>query len=365
MTEANGATPAGMHVTLLQRLERAAGRALCRLPAALQRRLAGGAPVVVDGQTLDPQLQLLGRLRRARTSYALWEPTPPVARERFRREMRVFRGRPTSVAAVRDIVVHGTGGPLRLRHFASADPAASARPLLVYLHGGGFVIGDVETHDEPCRILCRDAGVHLLSVDYRLAPEHPFPAALDDALTALRWARANAAALGARTGAVAVGGDSAGGNLSTVSCALLAREGEPPVAQLLVYPATDAVTPRPSQTLFADGFVLTGRDREAFSRFYTEATACDGRDPRLSPLLDPELGRQPPALVVTAGFDPLRDEGEAYADALGRSGTPVRAYREASLEHGFINLTGISPAAHRATVRIAREWRALLDGLAP
>lgn len=361
---ANGASAATARLTPLQRLEGIGGRALGRLPSSLQRRLAGGEPVVIDGQTLHPQLQLVGRLRRLRTPYRISEPTPAIARARFQREMRIFRGRRTPVRAVRDLVIDGDGGALRLRHYAPFDADARSRPLLVFLHGGGWVIGDIETHDEPCRILCRDAGIHVLSLDYRLAPEHPFPAGLDDVVTALRWACANASSLGAAPGRVSVGGDSAGGNLAAVCSVLARREECAPLAQLLIYPATDAVTPRPSHALFAEGFILTRYDRETFSRHYYGASAVDRADPRISPLHAREHDGLPPALVVTAGFDPLRDEGEAYADALQRAGTPVHSYREASLEHGFANLTGIVPAARGATARIAREWRALLDGLA-
>jgi acetyl esterase len=231
----------------------------------------------------------------------------------------------------------------------------------VYLHGGGFVIGDVDTHDEPCRLLCRHAGTHVLSVDYRLAPEHPFPAALDDARAALRWARAHAAALGADASRVAVGGDSAGANLATVAARLAAREGAPPDAQLLVYPPTDGPTARPSRALFGDGWFLDRADRDAFMAHYTAGAGVGEEDPRISPLRAADLGGLPPALVVTAGFDILRDEGEAYAAALAAAGTPVRAYGEDALPHGFIHMTGVAPAAHRAVVRLAFEWRALLD----
>ena len=350
----------GTRDALALRAQYVAVRAISRLPPSVQVKLSGEPPVVVDGQTLDPQIQLVRALRRMRGAPNLVDPTIPQARARFRREVISVAGPKTPVAAVRDIVIDGAGGSLRLRHYA--PPAAGGpRPLTVFLHGGGFTIGDVDTHDEPCRLLCHHAGVHVLSVDYRLAPEHPFPAALDDTRAALRWARANAESLGADAGRVAVGGDSAGANLSTVAARLDARDGAPTAAQLLVYPPTDHLVEWPSVPLFGETYFLTRRDREVFTRSYVHAAGASGEDPRISPLRAPDLHGLPPALVVTAGFDLLRDEAEAYAAALERAGTPTRLRRFPSLPHGFVNVTGISPAAHRAMVEVAHEWRSLLD----
>jgi acetyl esterase len=347
-------------ITKAQRLQGVAARALRRLPARVQLRLSGQPPVVLDGQTLDPQLQLVLAIQRRRSREGLCEPSLDVARERFRREMIIFNEPKTRVGSVRDFDIACEHGPLRVRHYAPFNQA-HRRELLVYLHGGGFVIGDLETHDEACRLLCRYAETHVLSVDYRLAPEHPFPAGLQDALTALRWAQANAPSLGADSSRVALGGDSAGANLATVAARLSVHEGCPPVAQLLIYPPTDSLTPRLSRQLFGEGFFLTNADREAFSHYYLSGTDVTGDDPRVSPLLAPELSGQPPALIITAGFDLLRDEGEAYADALRAAGTTVRARRFQTMGHGFVNMTGICPAAQRALVQTAQDWRALLD----
>ena len=335
-------------------------RMAARLPDRLKVRLSGEPPVTLDGQRLDPQLQLLRSLRRRRVVHGLVEPTVAIGRLRFRGETRFFRGPVTKVAGVRDLEAAGPAGAMRMRHYAP-EPSAAPRPLTVYLHGGGFVIGDLDTHDEPCRLLCRHAGVHVLSVEYRLAPEHPFPAGVEDACAALRWAQANARALGADPARVALGGDSAGANLSAVASALAAREGSPPLAQLLIYPPTDATTARPSHALFGEGFFLTQRDREGFIRAYLGGDEAARHDPRVSPLRAPALSGLPPALVVTAGFDLLRDEGEAYARALGEAGVAATARRFEGLGHGFIHLTGICPAAREAMLAIAREWRELLD----
>jgi acetyl esterase len=340
-------------------------RALLGMPAPLRRLVCGEDAHVVDGQTLDPQLQVLRTLQRWRGARGLVEPTHRHGRRRFRREMMALNAPLTPVHAVRDLAIDGPGGRLPLRHYAPA-PAPAPRPLLVYLHGGGFVIGDLETHDEACRLLCVHADTHVLAVDYRLAPEHPFPAGLDDARAALRWATAHAATLGADPARVAIGGDSAGANLATVAARLAAREGrDVPCAQLVVYPATDSGAERPSRTLFGQGYFLATKDRDAFTAFYVGGAGVDGDDPRVSPLRAPDLHGLPPALVVTAGFDMLRDEGEAYANALRDAGTVVRAMRLPSMGHGFVNMTGFVAGAHRAMVDVARAWRALVDAPAP
>jgi acetyl esterase len=342
----------------VDRVERGIARVLVRLPVRLQLLLSGEPPVVADGLTLDPHVQLVRALRRRRNRGGLCEPTPEQARARFRRESVLFRGPVTPVARVRDFEIPGPAGPLRVRHYAPDAP--EPRPLTVYLHGGGYVIGDLDTHDEACRILCRHAAVHVLSVDYRLAPEHPFPAALDDTLAALRWAQAHAAELGADPARVAIGGDSAGGNLSAVAAQLAARD-RAPFAQLLIYPPTDSETKRPSWTRFSEGYFLSQGDRDAFARYYLAGTGVTGRDPRVSPLLAPDLSGLAPALVVAAGFDILRDEAEAYHAALGAAGTKTRLTRIPAHGHGFLHMTGVSPGARAAMVQVAEDWRALLE----
>jgi acetyl esterase len=357
-------------ITLAQRLQGLAGRSLGLLPAPFQLKLSGRPPIEVDGQRLDSCLQLLLAVNRRRRRHGLCEPDPVTARARFRREVLIYGGPRTRVGPVRDFEIEGEAGPLRARHYApptsapSAPSANASRDLLVYLHGGGFVLGDLETHDEPCRLLCLHARTHVLAVDYRLAPEHPFPAGLGDALAALRWAQSNAERLGAAPGRVSIGGDSAGGNLAAAAAQVSARE-RPPFAQLLVYPATDAVKEeRPSKGLFGRGFFLARTDCDAFFDHYTEGTGARRDDPRVSPLRANELSGLAPALVVTAGFDYLRDEGDAYARALGGAGGVVAQRRFDSLAHGFIHMTGVCPAARAALVEYARDWRALLERVA-
>ncbi len=342
--------------------ERVQGRivgALAALPAPLQRLLAGGSPVRIDGLELAPEYQLVLRLVALAGHRGLHAMTTTQARAEVRRSARVFAGSPPPVARVEERVVPGPAGPLAARLYVPLDDG-KRRPLVVYYHGGGWVIGDLDTHDTACRHLAREADAGVLSIDYRLAPEHRFPAAVDDALAAFRWAAANAAALGFDPARVAVAGDSAGGNLAAVTAQLAGRDGGPrPAAQLLAYPVTDVSTKHPSYRLFADGFLLGERDMDWFRSHYLpdEATALD---PRASPLLARDLGGLPPAVVLTCGFDVLRDEGEAYARRLEQAGVRVALRRSAGLIHGFCNAVSVSPASRKATIDGARLFRELL-----
>lgn len=348
-------------LSLLERLEHRFARPLLRLPPALLVRLSGKPQVVGEGLTLHPEIQLLLALRARLGAVALSELTPEEGRRRLRREALVHAGERVEVGAARDLVLDTAQGALKARHYAPAESAAR-RPLLVFLHGGGFVLGDLETHDPACRLLCRHAGVHVLAVDYRLAPEHPFPAALEDARAAFNWACAHAQELGADPARIAVGGDSAGGNLSAALAQLAVREGTPaPALQLLIYPALDRTVERASLERFAEGFFLTRKDIAWFHNHYTGGAGTASSDPRLSPGVCRELSGLPPALVITAGFDPLRDEGEAYAAALQAAGTPTTLRRFDGFVHGFINMTGVSPACRSAVLEIASMLRHMLE----
>ncbi len=339
--------------TLTERLRGQAAALLDRLPVALRLVLAGGVPTQVDGQTFDPTLQAALALNPRPDQERLTQEQPAAGRARFRREILATRPALTSVAGVRDLTVEGAAGPLGARLYT--PPGGGRPPLLVYFHGGGFVYGDLDTVDDLARVLCCEAGHAVLSVAYRLAPEDPFPASPNDTLAAFRWAQRHALALGADDARVSVGGDSAGGTLAA-GVAQAAGSERPPAAQLLVYPATDTPTDRPSRHLF-DGFFLADAERRTFHHTWTAGTGTADDDPRVSPIYG-RLGGLAPALVVTAGFDVLRDEGEAYAAALAEAGTPVEAYREDALPHGFIHMTGISRTARRAVVGLAHRWRA-------
>jgi acetyl esterase len=341
----------------LDRLRGRAARGLGALPDGVLALLAGGLRQRVEGQTLDPALRLIIRLRPSRGPLALTGGTPEEARARHRREVLGARGRSTLVGPVRDLWVPGPEASLPARLYAPPG-APSPTPLLVYFHGGGYVVGDLDTVDEACRLLCLHGRQRVLSVAYRLAPEYPAPAATEDALAAFRWAQAHAAYLGADPERVSVGGDSAGANLAAV-VAQQAAHDRPPLAQLLIYPPADRTGAYPSHDLF-DGYLLTAADRDRFHRLYTEGTGIPSEDPRISPLRASSLSGLAPALVVVAGYDVLRDEGEAYAVAMGAEGVPVEVIREGSLAHGFLLLTPVSRTARRATEALAERWRQLL-----
>jgi acetyl esterase len=325
----------------------------------MQVFLSGGKPIVIEGQTLHPEMQLLLSARKRMGYGAVSDDDMVRARRRLRREILRFRGLVPPVHAVHDLQIDGGSGPIAARHYVPDEPGGP-HPLLVYFHGGGFVTGDLDTHDVPCRLLCRHAGVHVLAVDYRLAPEHPFPAALDDAMQAFHWAVAHARTLSADGERVSVGGDSAGGNLAAVVSRLCARAGGPaPALQLLVYPVTDLVNQRPSVNSFGDGFLLTQADMKRYETAYVAGSKEKLADDRISPLLAADLSGLCPAIVITAGFDPLRDEGEAYAAALEAAGTRVQRKRLEGYVHGFVSMGGVSPAAERAMLEIADKLRHL------
>ena len=335
-----------------------ASRALDRLPAAAQVRLSGRPPIRLDGQTLDPAAQLLLALRER-----LGPPpaeTLPVDEERAatREEAAIARGR-SAVAAVRDLEVEGAAGPRAARHY-TPDEAGGPAPLLVYFHGGGGVTGDLDTHDGPCRALCHHAGAHVLAVDYRLAPEAPFPAGADDGLASFSWAAEHAAALGADAGRVAVGGDSAGAGIAAAVAQSAARGELPaPAAQLLIYPWLDLSRRRRSHELFGDGFFLTNATLDWYAG-HLLGPGGDATDPRCSPLLARDLSGLAPAVVVSAGFDPLRDEAEEYAHAMRAAGVRVVLRRFDSLFHGFANAGGVHRASERALIEVAGMLRATL-----
>jgi acetyl esterase len=344
-------------VRLAERLEHGAARAVIARASQLAPYLPRRLGRVADGVPLDPELRVLLALRELTGSKPLSSQTVDSARAQITRESRVHGQSAVAVAEVRELSVPGPGGALPARLYRAPRDRG---PLLVFFHGGGFVVGDLDSHDLPCRVLCQRAGVHVLSVAYRLAPEHPFPAAIDDGVAAYLWAREHAAELGADPERVAVGGDSAGGNLAAVLSILVRDRGlPPPVFQLLLYPSVDRANSTASLAEFDDGLFLTRSEVEWYTAHYL-GDFCDRHDFRISPLLAPSLAALPPALVVTAGFDPLRDEGEAYAEALEAAGTPAALYRAAGLVHGFINMGAVSPACLAALEHVAGLLRARL-----
>jgi acetyl esterase len=349
----------GSRPTVVERCAHRVAQALAALPPAAQVRLSGKPPIFIDGQVLAPEMQLTLALLERRGETSLEASSPDDARRQRRRLATIFAGKVEAVGAVSDLEVEAEV-PVRARHYAPLD-ASPDQPLLVFFHGGGFVYGDLDTHDGVCRLLCRHTGAHVLAIDYRLAPENPFPAAVEDARAALRWACAHARELGADPRRTGVAGDSAGANLAAVASQLAARDGGPaPVLQLLIYPPTDCTRQRRSRELFSEGFLLTGSQMDWFEASYLGSVGdASGRDPRASPLLAEDLSGLPPAIVVTAGFDPLRDEGEDYAEALSVAGTPAMLRRFPGFVHGFIGAAGVSRACRDAVVEIAGATRAM------
>jgi acetyl esterase len=347
--------------TLGKNLERFVVRRLVALPPWLQTKISGKPPICIDGLTLHPEIQLLLSARSWQGKTTLRAESLEQARAAFRAQTRRYDS-PCPVAKVRDFTIDGATGPLRVRHYTPDGPRGAA-PMLVFFHGGGFVLGDLDTHDAPCRLLCRHGAMHVLAVDYRLAPEHPFPAAVEDAVAAFHWVRLHAEELGADASRVCVGGDSAGGNLSAV-VAQQARlaSGAAPAAQLLIYPTLDSVEERRSMALFASGFVLETEDRRWFTRHYIRGRA-DRADPRLSPLRIEDAAGLCPAYIVTAGFDPLRDEGEEYARQLVAAGVPTTLRRYDGFVHGFVNMVGASRASRTIVIEIANAFGELVRSL--
>ncbi len=255
------------------------------------------------------------------------------------------------VGAARDLSIPGPLGPLRLRIYR--PKAAGPRPVLVWLHGGGFVVGNLETHDALCRALCAGARAVVVAVDYALAPEHRFPAGLNDCLAAIRWVVGNMAEIGGDPRRLALGGDSAGANLAAV-CALELR-GEGLAALLLACPVTDAPDPaRPSYIERAEGWGLTAAGMDWFFRQYLDDPA-QARDPRVAPLRAKDLSALPPTWLLTAEFDPLRDEGAEFARRLDAAGVVVEHLHDAEANHGFVVWAGTTEPSARA-IRAACTW---------
>lgn len=336
------------------KVEAATTQVLYGLPRPLRQAIAG-SKVRLDGQQLALDAQLLLRLQQLQ-GYQL--VTGDVAQDRRALDggRELVGGKAIEPVGTREVSIPRDSGTLDCTLYTPAGLAAPSG-LLVFYHGGGWALGSLASHDNAARFLAQRAGVRVLSVDYRLAPEHPFPAAAEDALAAFDYARASAAEIGADPGRIAVGGDSAGGNLAAVVAQQTTRrEGPAPAFQLLFYPAVDATVRRRSRELFGQDFFLTDEGMTWFLDHYAPA-GVNRADPRLSPLLATDLTGLPPAYIATAGFDPLRDEGEAYAQRLIDAGVPAALSRQADLIHGYINFLGVGRRFVEATAEAAGALR--------
>jgi acetyl esterase len=312
----------------------------------------------------QPHLQVVALLERAaRSPLPAQHTVPPfVARRIYRDTRAALSSRPPEVAEVRLIIADG---PVALRAYRPAGAGPDeVLPALVFYHGGGWTIGDLDTHDVVCRQLANGARCAVFSVDYRLAPEHPFPAAVEDSAAALAYVVKNAGALKVDPARVAVGGDSAGGNLAAVvSIEARERGAAMPAFQLLIYPATDHRGDFPSRERNGEGYLLTRASMDYFRRWYLQGKE-DATDWRASPLLAKDLSRLPPAFVLTAGFDPLVDEGRAFAERLKREGVEVEYREYEDMVHGFVLMGGALDRASEAVAECAGALRRAFDRVA-
>lgn len=305
---------------------------------------------------LDPQTAQLLEQIAAIDRPPMTEQAPQAVRESYA-AMAALDVRPAEPAVTEDRTIEGPGGEIPVRIYRPA--ADGPLPVVVYFHGGGFVIGGIETHDGLCQQLATGVRAVVVSVDYRLAPEHPFPAAVEDAEAATSWAREHAGELGGDPARIAVGGDSAGGNLAAVTARRLRDAGSHPIGfQLLFYPVTDFVGAHPSHVENGEGYMLTSEMMDWFKLHYLGGS--DPAHPDASPLHAEDLSGLPPALVITAEFDPLRDEGEAYAARLVDAGVEARASRHAGMIHGFVSLGGLIERAQEGVDEAVAALRSVL-----
>jgi acetyl esterase len=301
---------------------------------------------------LYPEVRALLEASEAEGGPAMETLSPAEARQAAIDALKATGGQPEEIGRVEDTTIPRPAHPIPIRIYTPAGTGPF--PGLVYFHGGGWVVCDLDTHDAVCRAIARRAGAVVVAVDYRLAPEHKFPAAVEDCYAATEWVAANAARLGVDPRRIAVGGDSAGGNLATVMCLMSRDEGGPPLAlQVLVYPVTNLASfDTASYAEFAEGYYLTRAEMEWFRGHYL-ARIEDAESPYASPLLAPDLGGLPPALVITGECDTLRDEGEAYARRLAEAGVAVTCTRYAGMIHPFFSLGGSLSQGRHAVEQVA------------
>ncbi|OZM73361.1 alpha/beta hydrolase [Amycolatopsis antarctica] len=336
------------------RIQAAGAQLVYALPTVL-RRLIAGRPIRKDGQELALDAQLLLRLQQL-TGTSMTKGGVAGARKALDESAGLVAGKPLRLVHTRDVRIPAGSADLDATLY-TPEGIDDHSGLLLFFHGGGWVIGTRASHDNTARFLANHARTRVLSVEYRLAPEDPFPAAADDALAAFDHVCAKAGELGVDPARIAVGGDSAGGNLAAVVAQQTVRRGGPsPVFQLLLYPGVDATVRRRSRELFGDGFFLTDGDMTWFLDHYAPE-GVDRTDPKLSPLLAEDVSGVAPAYIATAGFDPLRDEGEAYAEKLRTAGVPVALSRQPDLIHGYASFLGVGTRFREATAEAAGALR--------
>lgn len=328
--------------TVNQRVQRSVLIALSRLPASWQQVLAK-PPVNSAGDRMPADVALLMKLSAGGEDYADMSPT--AAREMTEGALALFSDRVAPCAIEEEVTI---GNGVVATRYSSCG---KSRSLIVFFHGGGFVLGSRAGYAAPARMLAHGTDADVLSVDYRLAPEHPFPAAHDDALATWRYALAHAPEWGIDPHRIAVAGESAGGNIAAVLCQQVRAEPVRPALQVLIQPVTDVLGLRPSQDEFATSPALTAKQMNWFMKHYLPE-GTNYHDPRLSPLLAIDLSDLPPTIVTVGGFDPLRDDGLAFAAALRDAGVPTDIVQEPGQVHGYISYTAVSPSCKQATERV-------------
>ncbi len=312
-----------------------------------------------SAMTLDPQVQAILDQLAAAPGPSLADMPVADGRALYNAMSTLTEPKDVPVGKVDTTTISGLDGEIPVRIYAPVA-AAGMGPGLIYYHGGGWVIGNLDTHDALCRLIALETGFKVISVDYRLAPEHPFPAAVDDAMAAARWVEENAADLDIDANRLVVAGDSAGGNLAAV-VAQMARRGGPSIAyQALLYPVTEALADTASMAAFAEGYLLERKTMDWFVSQYVPAEA-DLKDPRISPLRAEDLSGLPPAYIVTADFDPLRDEGRAYAERLKEAGVAVTFVNYEGMVHGFMGMAGAIDTGRRAVADMGAALKAALS----
>ena len=339
-------------------LQATIAKLLLKLPKSMLVSMSGGRPVEIGGRTLDPHFQFLSHGARKQPPMSSLDPA--TARAASAQGLAMFAPPRDASVSVKDFTIPSDDHTLPVRLYQPERQDGNI-PMMVYFHFGGGVIGDLDTSDAFCALIASMTRGPVLSVDYRLAPEHKWPAGLNDATNAYLWALRNAESYGAPPGVAAVGGDSMGGNFAAIVAQEMKREDKPqPALQLLIYPAVDVQSDTPSMRVYGDTYPLSTDTMNWFMEQYIPEGA-DLSDPRLSPLQETDLSGLCPAIVITAGFDPLVDQGKVYRDRLADAGVDVDFRCFDSLAHGFTAFMGVSPAARIAcediAMRVAEAYR--------
>lgn len=336
-------------------LQATIAKLLLKLPASWKVKMAGGTPLEIGGRTLDPNLQFIAHSAAKQPPMSSLEPE--IAQAAAIEGLGMFPAQPEPGVAFEDMTIPGKGGhdiPVRIYRPADQDPNA---PMMAYWHMGGGVILNIEACHAFCSMVAKIAKCPIISVDYRLAPQHKFPAGLEDCISAYEWTLKNAEKYGAPAGRAAIGGDSMGGNFSAVIAQESTRRGMPkPDLQLLLYPATDLVTEFPSATTYGETYPLSTDTMQWFMEQYLP-DGFDRANVLLSPAQETRLEGLPPTIIATAGFDPLVDDGAAYAKKLEAAGVAVQFKCYDSLAHGFTAFTEVVPAARQACIEVAEMVR--------